>query len=451
MRHRENAVRDVCCITPYLSNGGNPMIVQKQPRQVSHPLRLQAAVIVLLGVCCVLPACRGDNLACDDPLGCIEIERNEPVVLAALLPLSGDAAYLGEEALGSIEIAMADQGGGILDHPLTLTSADSGCQAITARASVESLIADFPDLVGIVGPICTAVAEATLPLVSQAGLVMVSPANTAVTLTNPATDAGGLWRPGYYRTAPPNTRQAQAAAEFAAQTLGARTAAVIFTDDSQTQELADTFVHTFRQSGGVVAFQGSISADVTDLTELLIGAMSSSPDVLYLPVLEPEGNLIVNAISRTTSFAETTLIGGMGLFVPSFPVGVGSSAVNDMFVVGPVVQGVGAEALQAEWQDRFGAAPGGPVYGQTYDAVNLLLAAIEAVAQEGRNGALLIGRQALRDALTQTAVFPGVTGPLTCSPYGDCAASTAVGLYQFSQAQVNGETWPPELVWTITD
>ncbi len=411
-------------------------------------LSFQFALALVLGLGIILTACQRDDLVCDDPLGCIEIGKNESVPLAALLPLSGEAAYLGEEALGGIEIAVGQQSGGILDHPLELVTADSVCQASSAQAEMTSLTAVTPNVVGIVGPICTAVAEAAMPIVSQAGLVMISPANTAVSLTIPPAE-GGLWQPGYFRTALPDTRQAQVAAEFALQSLDARTAAVIFADTPQGQALMDAFVRAFRQSGGLVTFQSSVPSGATDTSDLLVGALSSSPDVLYLPLLEPEGNLIVNTMSRITGFNATTLLGGAGLFVPSFPVGVGSSAVNNMYLVGPVVQGPEAAALQAEWRERFGSAPDGQVYGQAYDAANLLLTAVRNVAQEGRSGALLIGRQALREALQQTAVFSGATGVLTCSPTGDCGADSAIGVYRLSMAQVNGQTWPPELVWTV--
>lgn len=422
-------------------------MISPRPR-ISHEIHARFAFVWLIGLCCLLAACDQDNLTCIDPLGCIEIKKDEPIPLAVLAVLSGDASYLGDEVVGGVEIALDDQGGGILDHPLKLHLVDSGCQTDQGRAELEALLAEQPNLVGLIGPVCTAVAEATLPLVNQIGLVMISPANTAVSLTRPPSETGGLWQPGYYRTAPPNTRQAQIAAEFAAQFLSARTAAIIYADNAQAQAVADAFLRTFRQSGGAVTFQGSIPTGAADLTDLLAGAMSSSPDVLYLPVMEPEGNLIVNAMSRLTDSSDSVLLGGTGLFVPTFPVSVGSSAVDGMYVVGPAVIGTGADALRAAWQDRFGAAPAGPFYGQAYDAANLLLTAIEQVAQSGPNGRLLIGRQALRDALTQTAAFPGATGSLTCSPYGDCAAETAVGVYRLSIAQINGDTWPPELVWT---
>ena len=70
----------------------------------------------------------------------------------------------------------------------------------------------------------------------------------------------------------------------------------------------------------------------------------------------------------------------------------------------------------------------------------MILDAIEKVAQEGSDGTLLIGRQALRDALYATAGLEGITGTLSCDENGDCADAKI----SVSQVQ-NGEfvrIWP---------
>ena len=46
--------------------------------------------------------------------------------------------------------------------------------------------------------------------------------------------------------------------------------------------------------------------------------------------------------------------------------------------------------------------PTAPFHAHAYDATNMVLDAIESVAQQGSDGSLLIGRQALRDALYAT-------------------------------------------------
>jgi branched-chain amino acid transport system substrate-binding protein len=51
----------------------------------------------------------------------------------------------------------------------------------------------------------------------------------------------------------------------------------------------------------------------------------------------------------------------------------------------------------------------------------MLLNAIAQVAQVGADGSMLIGRQALLDALSATSGLEGITGTITCDDNGDCA------------------------------
>jgi len=52
------------------------------------------------------------------------------------------------------------------------------------------------------------------------------------------------------------------------------------------------------------------------------------------------------------------------------------------------------------------------------------LNAIAKAAVKGGDGRLHIGRQALRDALYATVNPDGVSGPLACDEFGDCAAQS---------------------------
>ena len=51
------------------------------------------------------------------------------------------------------------------------------------------------------------------------------------------------------------------------------------------------------------------------------------------------------------------------------------------------------------YMEMFGTEPTAPFHAHACDATMMLLNAIETVAQQDADGNLLIGRQALRDAL----------------------------------------------------
>jgi branched-chain amino acid transport system substrate-binding protein len=102
---------------------------------------------------------------------------------------------------------------------------------------------------------------------------------------------------------------------------------------------------------------------------------------------------------------------------------VGESGMG-LYFNGPAPpEGPAYDAFVAQYEARYGQLPiETPYHAQTYDAANLLLHAVEAVAVQEEDGTLHIGRQALRDTLYATAGYQGLTGSLTCDEYGDCGA-----------------------------
>jgi branched-chain amino acid transport system substrate-binding protein len=76
--------------------------------------------------------------------------------------------------------------------------------------------------------------------------------------------------------------------------------------------------------------------------------------------------------------------------------------------------------IYMDWLSKFKAKYGPPVtYApHAYDATNVLLMAVEKVAQKQPDGSLIIGKKALRDAVGATK-FDGITGPVSFNQVGD--------------------------------
>jgi branched-chain amino acid transport system substrate-binding protein len=384
-------------------------------------------------------------LTCDDAIGCVEIGPDDPIHIAYMLTISGATASLGEDSRGGIEIAIDDRGGELLGHEIRLTGEDSGCSAEGGQAAAQKVAADT-SIVGIVGTNCSSSAEAAMTTLSGAGLVLISPSNTAPRLTEQDPEKGGTWLAGYYRTAHNDLFQGRVAAEFAYNELGARTAATIHDGSPYADGLRIVFEEVFVELGGEVTYSGSINVGDTDMSGVLTTVSTNPPDIIYFPIFEPEGNFIAAQARENSALAETDLMGADGLLADTFPEGTGAAAVG-MYLSGPAVTGDAYTAFLAQWTEKFGGTPPSGFHAHAYDATNILLNAIEAVAQVGDDGTILIGRQALRDAITATANFNGLTGTLTCNATGDCATGEALAIYELKQAEVDGN-WPPEVVYT---
>lgn len=408
-------------------------------------------ISLLIVLALSLSACGTGTYECTDAIGCVDIAPDEPVHLAYMLTISGATAYLGADSVGGIEIAIADRGGKLLGHDILLTGEDSGCSAEGGQTAATKVAAD-PSILGVVGTNCSSAATAALPTISGAGLVMVSPSNTAPALTI----EGQTWLPGYFRACHTDLFQGAVAAEFAYNELGSRTAATIHDGSPYADQLQQVFAKRFVELGGTVTFQGAVNVGDTDMRTILTTVAADTPDILYFPIFEPEGPFIVSQAAEIAGLEDTVLMGADGLLSDSFPENAGNNSIG-MYISGPYVQGEAYDAFLAKWASQIGGVPPSGFHAFAYDAANLILNAIEAVAVQDADGTLHVGRQALRDAISKVDGFAGLSGTLSCVEKdfgeigiskGDCATGEALGIFKISEAEVTGGNWPPDVVYT---
>lgn len=402
-------------------------------------LRLLACCLVGL----VLVACAGPELECQDVLGCVVVRPNEPIRIGYLLAESGTAVSLGQDSKGGIEIAIDNRENGVLGHQIELVGRDTACNVTTGQAAAANLTAD-PALVGVIGTTCSDVVEAVMPVIGEAGLVMISPSNTAPQLTA----VTHPWQTSYARTAHSNLLHGRVGAEFAYRVLGGRTAVILHDGSEYTHTLAQSFADHWQALGGRILLETQIVVSQPDLEETLTGLAFNPPDVIYLSLFEPEAVFVANGLLGKSALADISLLGAENLLLPDFPLSAGT-AVAGMYLTGTAVTGTDYDAFLAQWDVTYGQPPPGQFHAHAYDAANILLDAIEASARQGSDGTTLIGREALRQAIRATANFPGLTGTLRCDAAGDCATGEALGVYQITAVEISGEHWPPPVVWQL--
>ena len=405
---------------------------------------------MLLTAALLLTACAGaEPYECTDALGCVDIAPDEPVHIAYMLTISGATAFLGEDSVGGIEIAVDDRGGELLGHEILLTGEDSGCSPEGAQTAATKVSAD-PTILGVIGTNCSSAMTAAMSTISSAGLSILSPSNTAPALTLD----GETWQPGYYRICHTDLFQGAVAAQFAYNEMGARTLATIHDGSPYADQLQAVMAGEFERLGGTVTFQGAVNVGDTDMRTVLTSVAADSPDALYFPIFEPEGPFIVQQSSEIDGLENTILYGADGLLVASFPGNSGANA-DGMFMSGPSVTGAAYDEFLAKWDTKYGGVPPSGFHAFAYDGTNILLDAIEQVAVVDDDGTLHVGRQALRDAITATSTT-GLSGKVDCGDkefsvglaHGDCATGEALGIFQITSAEIDDGNWPPEVIYT---
>ena len=134
-------------------------------------------------------------------LGVVEVAPGDDIQIRSLHAISGDVAYLGVPNQRVAKMAIEDYGP-IKGHDVTFgVGLDDMCSPDGGRAAARQIAAD-PQVAGVIGTSCSAAAVTASPLISAAGLVMISSTNTSPALTSDlAGTPGPSWNKGYYRVA----------------------------------------------------------------------------------------------------------------------------------------------------------------------------------------------------------------------------------------------------------
>lgn len=377
-------------------------------------------VMLLVGI--LLVACQqsSPSFECTDAIGCVTIAPGDPIKLAAIQVLSGDIAHAGIEHVQSAELAISKHGDQLLGHPITLQREDSKCSSEGGANAALKVVAD-PQVVAIIGPLCSGAAVSAGEVMSEAGLVMISGANTAPSLTSIGGEQGDDWQPGYFRTTHNDSVKGRAAATFAFEELGVTKAATFNDSEAFSQQLVQVFGQTFKESGGEVVLATAITKGDTNMQPVLTAVEVSGAELLFFPLLSPEGDLVVEQSREISGLENIILMSDDALLSEPFMESLSTDDVAIFFLTPTAPEG--QEELAAEYEAKFGESLSFTFYSFTYDATNMILDAIEAVAVQEEDGTLHIGRQALRDALYATSDFEGVTGRMTCDEFGDCGTS----------------------------
>ncbi len=384
----------------------------------SAQLSVMFAALFLLCTCAPAPE------PCTDKLGCVDIGPDEPLKLGVVQALTGKVAALGREQVRGLELALARRGNKVLGHAVQLLSEDTGCNPEGGANAALRLVAD-PKVLAIFGTTCSGDAATAAEVMSKAGLSMISGNNSAPFLTSIGGKRAPKWAAGYLRTAPNEESSGPAAARFAFEKLGIRKAATINDGDIYTRGLTDGFRQEFEKLGGQIVLDATVNKNDTDMEPVLTSVVNARAQLVFFPLFQPEGNHVLLQARKMSPLAKTVLMSDGSLIEDSFIQAVQKAAIG-MYFVGPTPPKMtpGLEKLAAEYRARYNMPAPTIYYISAFDAANILLAAIEKAAVQGRDGRLHIGRQALRDALYATSGHAGLSGQLTCNEFGDCAAQS---------------------------
>ena len=119
---------------------------------------LTTALLSALAAFCAASASAAETKGpVTDDLGVLVIPKGAPIQFGAYWVMSGADSALGIDEKRGVEIAIKDQGGTLVGHPIKLNVEDDGCNAEGGQTAATKLAAN-PNTAIVLGPACSSAA-----------------------------------------------------------------------------------------------------------------------------------------------------------------------------------------------------------------------------------------------------------------------------------------------------
>jgi branched-chain amino acid transport system substrate-binding protein len=312
--------------------------------------------------------------------------------------LSGRTSNFGVSTKHGAEMAADEinKAGGINGRQISILSEDDEGRPEKAATVVTKLI-DQDRVVALVGEVASGNTLAAAPKAQAAHVPMISPSST-----NPAVTQVGDY---ISRVCFIDPFQGEVMAKFAANTLKAKTAAIMLDFNSPySRGLTEFFEKSFTKLGGKVLSKQSYTQGDRDYKGQLTSIRSLNPDVIYVPGYYGEVGVIAKQAKQLD--IKAPLLGGDGWDAPQLWE-LGGDALNGSYISNHYSVEDPSPAIQkfvADYRARYNIVPDA-LAALGYDAMRVLADALKrAGTSEGPK---------LRDAINATKDFPGVTGVIT--------------------------------------
>jgi branched-chain amino acid transport system substrate-binding protein len=366
-------------------------------------------------------------------------------------PISGTDGSSGQPAENGADLAVRENLN--LGHGYTLqvrnyddvSPQTGGHDPTTGAQNVQAMIAQSC-VMAMVGPFNSNVGGAEIPVAANAGLAMISPANTNPGLTLKQYAAANNFnfdnlhpagKPDVYFRIPANdVVQGKVDADLA---IGAPTdnppglgaSKVYVVDDTEVygKGLADFFVQEFMAKGGTVLGRDEITSNSgSQLPQLAAKIISNHPDaVFYGGVTSNDGGLLKAAL--VTAGFTGPMVGGDGIAGdPGYLTQAGAAAENTYGTVAAPDLSTFTSGVQqkfvTDYMNAFGTPP--ITYSaNSFDAAMIEIQVIQSLINAGKdpNRADVIAGIA-------KIQYNGVTGHINFDKNGDNAGNKVFSIYQ---------------------
>jgi len=356
------------------------------------------------------------------------------IKIVSSLPRTGSANAQTTSMVNGIRMAITEVGGKIGSREIVYEDWDDASPqrgnwdpAVEAQ-NAEKAIGD-PTVLAYIGTYNSGAAKISMPKLNEAGIVMVSPANTAPSLTKPGfgeANEPAVYRPtgkvNYFRVVPTDDVQGAVAADYAKE-IGAKKVFVLNDREVYGKGVAGVFEKRAREIGLEVVGVDGIDPKASNYKSLVTKMKQVGADLVYFG-----GTTQTNA----GQLAKDIVAGGLrakllvpdGCYEKAFIEAAGNRALEGRcFItfggVDPkLLTGKGKEFYES-YKSTYGGEPEGyAVYG--YEATKVVIAAMQRLHEAGKP----ITRASVLDEVSRTKDFTGALGTWSFDANGDTTNRT---------------------------
>lgn len=321
-----------------------------------------------------------------------------PIVIGYYGDLSGRTSNFGLSTKNGVEMAADEinKAGGINGRQIQILSEDDEGRPEKAATVVTKLI-DQDRVVALLGEVASGNTLAAAPKAQTAKIPMISPSST-----NPAVTQVGDY---IFRVCFIDPFQGDVMAKFAANTLKAKTAAIMLDFNAPySRGLTEFFEASFKKLGGTIVDKQAYTQGDRDYKGQLTAIRAANPDVIYVPGYYGEVGVIAKQAKQLG--IKAPMLGGDGWDSTQLW-DLGGDALNGDFISNHYSVDDPSPAIQkfvTDYKARYGNVPDA-LAALGYDSMKVLADAIKRAGTTAE--------PQLRDAIAATKNFAGVTGVIT--------------------------------------
>jgi branched-chain amino acid transport system substrate-binding protein len=349
------------------------------------------------------------------------------VKLVSDLPLQGSSRIETVSMVNAIKMALEQRNYKAGDIKIEYESMDdataqAGQWDEAKCAENAQKAAQDEEVVGWIGPFNSGCAAVQIPILNEAQLGMISPANTYIGLTKPSPDPSEPEK--YYPTGERNyarvivadDKQGAAGAKLMEQQGWE---SVYILDDKETygKGLADEVQKYAEELGIEILGREGIDGSAPNYRSLMNKINQSNPDAIYFGgIIENNaGQLVKDKVGAGMSNEDVAFIGPDGIYIDTF-INQGGTASEGSYVtfggLPPSKLGGEGQEFVEKFEKKYGEVHGYTAYA--YEAANVMLDAIERAGQDGE-----VQREEVVQEIFATKDYQGVLGTWSFDEDGD--------------------------------